>query len=130
MPPKRFSTFPSKLNILFQRDRAAATMNPTWRSVVALAMYSKQIKPKRLIPNCAIVESGPANYFPGQSLEPRFGSVLGLHSILDNFELKRTHCAEQGNTLRRISELERLDHALLQELIEPFAKAFELRCAR
>src|SRR5207245_1652437 len=38
------------------------------------------------IKNRAILESGPTNYFPGRTFEPRFGAVLGLHSILDHLE--------------------------------------------
>ena len=85
---------------------------------------------QRVINRRVVLRGGPAQDLPRRVVEARLRAVLTLHPKLHDLELQRPDRAEQRHALRRVFDEERLHHAFLQQLVETFAKAFELRGAR
>ena len=73
-----------------------------------------------------VVEAGrqPADGGPRGGFEFGFRAVFGLEPVLDDFELEGADGGEQGRGGRVVGEVELLDDAFLEELVEAFAELF------
>ena len=72
----------------------------------------------------------PTHDLPWRSLQTRIRAVLALHAVLHHFELQRTDRGEQGNALRGIWNVDRLNDAFLEQLFESFTEPFKLSGVR
>lgn len=73
------------------------------------------------------VRGQPADHRPGSGFEPGFRPVLALEPELHHLELERPHRRQQRRLDGRMPQVQRLDHAFLQQLLQPLPELLVLR---
>gem|GEM_PF-6068788 len=68
----------------------------------------------------------PAHHLKTRRVETGLGTIFALQTILNHFELQGPDGCEQRDTLHSLANVQTLHHALLQELLQPFAETLEV----